>query len=135
LLPGEPLELKVWRGGRVLSLQAFLMERPEGSRRRRARAVSQGGSGAPLGLSLAPLTDQLSEYFDAPGGVLVTRVEEGRAAAIAGVLAGDVIVAVDEVEVRTVEQLQGALAGSEEPAVLLAVVRNGNDIFIQAALD
>ncbi|MFN0119883.1 MAG: PDZ domain-containing protein [Blastocatellia bacterium] len=44
-----------------------------------------------LGLRVAPLGEQLARYFQAPasGGVLVTEVEPGSAAARAGVKAGD----------------------------------------------
>ena len=88
-----------------------------------------------LGLSLMPLTDQLSSYFDAPGGALVSRVEPGRAGEIAGLQAGDIIVAAGETEIRSPQQFLQTLASSEEPAVLLAVVRNGNDIYIRVALE
>ena len=82
-----------------------------------------------------PLTDQLSVYFGAPGGILVSRVEEGRAGEIAGVQAGDIIVASGETEIRSPQQLVQLLANSEEAAVLLAVVRNGNDIYLRVALE
>jgi serine protease Do len=134
VIPGEPLNLRVWRGGQILSLQAHLMERPDGSRRQVAATTARNGRDR-LGLSFTSLTDQLSDYFGAPGGVLVTRVEEGRAGEVAGLLAGDIIVAVGESEVRSPEQLVQILASWEDPAVLLAVVRNGNDIYVRAALE
>jgi S1-C subfamily serine protease len=91
VLPGESLDMTVWRDGHLRGLRAFLMERPADLRTQAARA-RRGGGGNRLGLSLMPLTDQLSAYFDAPGGILVSRVEDGRAGAIAGMQAGDIIV-------------------------------------------
>ncbi len=133
VVPGEALDLKVWRGGQLLSLQAFLMERPDA--RQQPTVARQGNHPDRLGLSLMPLTDQLSAYFDAPGGILVSRVEDGRAGEIAGLLAGDIIVAAGETEIRSPQQLLQLLTSSEEPAVLLAVVRNGNDIYVRVALE
>ena len=133
LSPGDALPMKVWRSGQQLALQAFLMERPDNRRR--------GGTSQPrtdlgrLGLQLVPLTDQLSSYFGAPGGTLVTRVEPGSTGAIAGLAAGDVIVAAGEVEILNGQHLLQVLASRDEPAVLLAVVRNGNDIYLRVALE
>jgi len=131
LAPGESLDLKVWRGGQFMSLQAYLMERPAGAQR--ATAARQVNRPDRLGLSLMPLTEQLSAYFGAPGGILVSRVEAGRAGEIAGLLAGDIIVAAGETELRSAQQLVQILTAAEEPTVLLAVVRNGNDIYIRVA--
>jgi S1-C subfamily serine protease len=47
-----------------------------------------------LGVSLAPLTDQLASYFGVKQGVLVSSVEPESPAAQAGLKAGDVITAV-----------------------------------------
>ena len=81
------------------------------------------------------LNDQLAHYFIAPGGALVTWVTEGSPGAVAGLLAGDVIVAVDNVEAGSPRHVKGLLAASEKPTVLLGIVRNGTDIYIRAALE
>jgi serine protease Do len=133
IVPGEALDLEVWRGGQLLALQAVLMERPDGAQQ--PKAARQDNRPDRLGLSLMPLTDQLSAYFGAPGGILVSRVEQGRAGEIAGLQAGDIIVATGETEIRSPQQLAQILARSKEPTVLLAVVRNGNDIYIRVALE
>jgi serine protease Do len=130
--PGDSLDMKVWRGGQQLSLQAFLMARPEGTNSARPQPRADLGR---LGLVLAPLTDQLSRYFDAPGGALVTRVEPGSAGEIAGLAAGDVIVAAGEVEILSGRHLHQVLTSWDELAVLLAVVRNGNDIYLRVSLE
>jgi serine protease Do len=46
---------------------------------------------ARLGITMAPLTDQLAAYFGGKEGVLVSAVESGSPAAAAGLTAGDVI--------------------------------------------
>jgi serine protease Do len=52
-------------------------------------------SGTTLGVTTNSLSDQLQEYFGTKGGLLVTSVTEGSAAAAAGVKAGDVIVSLN----------------------------------------
>lgn len=132
--PGDSLDLEIWREGQVVRGAVMLMTRPDGRAEPGVRrAVAAEGNR--LGITGVNLTDQLADYFVAPGGVLVARVAEGSAAEVAGLLAGDVIVSVDEAEISGPAELDQRLAGAAGPTVLLAVVRDGNDIFIEAALD
>lgn len=55
----------------------------------------QRGPRARLGVTLAPLTDQLASYFGVTDGVLVSAVQAGSPAAQAGLRAGDVITAIE----------------------------------------
>lgn len=135
--PGDTLELEIWRQGQVLDLAASLMERLEargGRGPERSRPAAAAG-GNRLGISGVGLTDQLADYFVAPGGVLIARIAEGSAGEVAGLLAGDIIVSVDESEISAPGQLDRLLAAQTGPTALLAIVRDGNDIFIEAALD
>ena len=68
----------------------------------------QGDRPARLGVRLTDLGDQLAAYFKVggDGGVLVTEVVEGSAAAKAGMLAGDVIVAVGDQSVSDAAELE-----------------------------
>ena len=49
-----------------------------------------------LGVNVQTLGDQLADYFGVEGGALVTSVSEDSPAAAAGLLAGDVIVGIDD---------------------------------------
>ena len=134
--PGDRLDLEVWRQGRVLRLGVHLMRRPEGrpggsEPPRKTRAAD----GDRLGITAVGLTDQLADYFVAPGGVLITSISPGSAAEVAGLLAGDVIVAVGDSEILAPAQLQQLLGSHDAATVLLAIVRQGNDIFVEAALE
>jgi len=131
LEPADVLSLELWRHGRVLRLDAVLQESPEQMTPPPAAAPAADG----LGLTLLPLTDQLAEYFTASGGVLVAAVGAGSPAEVAGLLAGDVVVAVDGREVEGAQQLRALLMAAEGPTVLLGVIRNGADISIRTALD
>ncbi|MGD8374929.1 MAG: PDZ domain-containing protein [Acidobacteriota bacterium] len=132
--PGDSLDLEIWREGQVVRGAVMLMARPDGRGRSGSRrAVTAEGNR--LGITGVHLTDQLADYFVAPGGVLVARVAEGSAGEVAGLLAGDVIVSVDEAEISGPSELDQRLTSAAGPTVLLAIVRDGNDIFIEAALD
>src|SRR5690606_23920877 len=60
-----------------------------------------------LGLAFQPVTPEIAKAlgFDAPHGAMVTEISPGSAAARAGIANGDVIVAVDNVEIRRAEEL------------------------------
>jgi serine protease Do len=89
-----------------------------------------------LGVRLAPLTDQLAEYFGAKEGVLVSSVEEGSAAEKAGLKAGDVIVAVNGRSVDSpsavTEELRDAGDGA---AVDLRVLRDRKELSLKATIE
>jgi C-terminal processing protease CtpA/Prc len=58
-----------------------------------------------LGVSAAPLTEQLAKYFNVTRGVLVSEVRAGGAAERAGIKAGDCIVAVNDEMVTSTADL------------------------------
>jgi membrane-associated protease RseP (regulator of RpoE activity) len=97
--------------------------------------------GARLGISGDDLTTQLAEYFGVKQGkgVLVREVIVGGAAEKAGLKAGDVVVAVDGVEVASVGKLRRALAGDKPEAdkrkVTLTIVRDKHEQTLTVELD
>jgi serine protease DegQ len=90
-----------------------------------------------LGVEPRPLTPEVVQNFDldTETGVLVFTVTEGSGAARAGLEAGDVIVAVDGEEMRTVEDLF-ALLRQRAPGdrVTLTIVRDGEERQVTATL-
>jgi PDZ domain len=73
------------------------------------------------GAEVTDLEPQLAEYFDVGGGVLVLGVAEGTPAALAGIVPGDVIVRLDQVTIRSVEDLRFgvSMAGETLPVSLI----------------
>lgn len=78
------------------------------------------------GAEVASLNPRLATYFAVERGVLVTQVAPQTPADQAGLTPGDVIVAVDDRPVRTVEQLRDRLSQRWD-GTRLSVVRKGED--------
>ncbi len=78
------------------------------------------------GAEVTTLKERLAVYFAVEDGVLVTEVARRTPADQAGLTPGDVIVAVNGLPVRTVQQLRTRLSRQWEGAVL-SVVRKGEE--------
>jgi serine protease Do len=81
-----------------------------------------------IGVSLENLTDQLGEYFGVENGegALITEVDLDGPAFKAGLKAGDVIVKVDGVKTKDVDEVKKALSEKEpEEKAKIEVVRKG----------
>jgi len=70
------------------------------------------GQNRAAGAEVIDLTPQLAVFFKVDGGVLVVDVPRGTPAAIAGILAGDVITKIDQASIRSVEDLRLGLSRS-----------------------
>lgn len=81
-----------------------------------------------LGLTLMDMSDQLAEYFQAPGGrgVLVEEVQKKSAAAKAGFKAGDVILKVGSDNVYDTDDLRSSLDDAQEgDKINVTILRKG----------
>jgi S1-C subfamily serine protease len=93
--------------------------------------------GARLGVTVETLGDQLAEYFGVKGrqGLLVSEVIENTPASRAGLKAGDVIVAVDNTPVESLNTLVKALDNKDEGPINLSIVRNRSEQTITVTLE
>lgn len=89
-----------------------------------------------LGISCRDVTAEISQMYDMPLGVYVVEVTEGSAAEKAGLKKGDIITAVDGVEVETSTELTAEknlhVAGDE---IELTYMRNGEEMTTTLTLD
>ena len=123
--PGSDATVKVWRGGETVALEAEIVRMPDDQRAAMTpdREPEPSAGPAALGLSVRPGDD----------GLVVTEVEPGSAAAAKGIQQGDVIVSVNQQPVRSLDELEQAVAAAQEAdrkSVLLLVGREGDQRFV-----
>ena len=90
------------------SLIEDLVSRPSTAQQIETPAATEGG--AFLGIYGADIDSEKSQEYDIPEGVYVSNVIAGGGAEAAGIVAGDVIVGVDNVKLSTMDALQSVLA-------------------------
>jgi serine protease Do len=140
---GETVRMLVFRDGDTQTLLVTLgrRETAEG-----VRPATPGGepepepSGEILGLTVAPLTDEMRESLDAQGvsgGLVIEAVDAASDAASKGLQMGDIITEVAQQPVRSVADFQERVDAAEEAgqkSILLLIRRAGNPRFVALAL-
>lgn len=91
-------------------------------------------TGATLGVTVTPLSDQLASYFGVKQGVLVSAVDSGSPAASAGVKAGDVITAINGQSVTSAAEITRALRDNRSEAVEIAITREKKSETLKATV-
>ncbi len=125
--PGSRTTLQVYRRGSLkeltLTVGEFEDERPQ-----RRAGDNRGGEVAkgPLGLTVSDLSDAQKRELRLKGGVRVEAAEG--AAARAGVREGDIIVAVDQVEVQDAKQFAAAVARADKSKNIALLVRRDDAV-------
>jgi Do/DeqQ family serine protease len=122
---GDTISLTIQREGVRRSVRAAVAE----------PSVSAARIGAMLdalsGAQFADLELRDEAAADGPaGGALVTDVEHGSAAWQQGLLANDVVVAVNRRRISSVEELESALEEAGTATVALQVLRGGRQLFL-----
>ena len=79
------------------------------------------------GAEVTNIRPELAEYFGVSGGVLVLDVSAGTPAALAGIVPGDVITRLDQVGVRSVEDLRFGISMAGE-SLPVSLVRQGASV-------
>ncbi len=77
------------------------------------------------GAEVIDLKPELARYFEVSSGVLVVDVAPGTPAAIAGIVPGDVITRIDQVAVRSVEELRFGVSVAED-SLPVTLIREGS---------
>ena len=129
LKPGSKVTLDVWHDGKEKQLTATIgkLEDKTAAATEEKASAGQGR----LGVAVRPLTPQEKRGTDLESGVVVQDVTG--AAERAGVQPGDVIVAVNNTPVKSVDDLK-TLIGKSGKTVALLVQRNDARIFIPVTL-
>ncbi|MBI4704274.1 MAG: trypsin-like peptidase domain-containing protein [Deltaproteobacteria bacterium] len=91
-----------------------------------------------LGLVFQPVSDEIAAALglDRPRGALVSEIEPGGAAAKASIQPGDLIVAVDDVQIRDAEELPRNVARHAPGSrIRVTLLRQGRTLAVSATLD
>jgi len=127
--PGTRITLDVWRQGERHEVSARLGDASE-----KSTAVAKNDAGAghgKLGLALRPLQPQERREAHVDGGLLIE--DAGGPAALAGVQAGDVLLAINGTPAKSVEQVR-EVAAKADKSVALLIQRDGDRIFVPVRL-
>lgn len=133
--PGSKVTIQVWRNKTARELQVVVAELADDRQGRQARAGKpQPPSATQFGMGLADLTDAQRKEFKIDGGVFVDSAQG--AAARAGIRKGDVILAVNNQDVKTVEQFRQLMGGFDKGRIVALLVRRGaNSLYIPFRID
>ena len=127
--PGDTVKLGIWRQGAAKELTARLANADEKSAQAAARSDAPGQG--KLGLALRPLQPDEQQASGIASGLLVQQASG--AAALAGIQSGDVLLSINGVPVKNIEQVRAAVAKSEKSVALL-IQRGDSKIFVPVNL-
>lgn len=123
--PGEKLSLEIWRQGKREELTARLGD--AGDTSTRLTHAEGEVTRDKLGLALRSLQPQEKRDTGLTHGLLIE--DAGGPAALAGVQAGDVLIAVNGTPIKSVGQVRAMLAKADKSVALL-IQRDGSRIFV-----
>jgi serine protease Do len=129
--PGSRVAVQIWRSKSPREVQVTVAEMPDDRAARQARRGGKPPAATPsqYGLTLSDLTDAQKNELKISGGVLVENAQGP--AARAGIRRGDVIVAINNQEVKSVEQFNQAMAQFEKGRIVALLVRRGtNSLYV-----
>ncbi|MEK8090531.1 DegQ family serine endoprotease [Thermithiobacillus plumbiphilus] len=124
--PGSKAILDIWRKGRKIRVNVTVGEMRAETQAQPMRPPVESN---PLGLGLQELPPEQSQQLGIRGGLLIERVEG--AAAAAGLQRGDVILALNNTGLQTLEQF-GQLISQLRPGqtIALLIQREGNALYV-----
>ena len=134
--PGTRVTMQIWRNKTARDVQVVVAEMQDDRAARQARRGGKPPAVAPsqYGLTLSDLTDAQRNELKVASGVLVENAQG--AAARAGIRRGDVILAVNNQDVKTVEQFNQMIGQFDKGRIVAMLVRRGtNSLYIPFRID
>jgi serine protease Do len=128
--PGSKVPMQIWRNKAARDVQIVVSEMQD-DRSRQARRGGKPPAAAPwqFGLALADLTEAQRAELKVGGGVLVENAQG--AAARAGIRRGDVILAINNQDVKSVESFNQMMGQYDKGRIVALLVRRGaNSLYI-----
>ena len=127
--PGDTVTQGIWRQGAAKELTARLANADEKSAQ--VASMKDAPGQGKLGLALRPLQPDEQQASGIDNGLLVQQASGP--AALAGIQSGDVLLSVNGVPVKNIEQVRAAVAKSEKSVALL-IQRGDSKIFVPVNL-
>ncbi len=135
--PGSRSTVQLWRNKAARDVPVVVAELQDDPRVARGGGRGQkppAAAPAVYGMALLELTDVQRKEFKVESGVLVGEVQG--AAARAGMRRGDIILAVNNQDVKTVEQFNQMMGQFEKGRIVAMLVRRGgNSLYVPFRLD
>ncbi|CDS50464.1 Serine protease [Polaromonas sp. CG9_12] len=127
--PGDSVRLDVWRQGAAKELTARLANADDKAAQVASRKDAPGQG--KLGLALRPLQPDEQQQAGTDSGLVVQQASGP--AALAGVQAGDVLLSINGIPVKSIDQVRSAVAKSQKSVALL-ILRGDSRIFVPVDL-
>jgi serine protease Do len=132
--PGSKVAVQLWRNKSAREVQVTVAELQDDRAARQSRRGGKPPATSQYGLALADLSEAQRKELKVDGGVLVENAQG--AAARAGIRRGDVILAVNNQDVKSVEQFKELMSQSEKGRIVALLVRRGsNSLYIPFRVD
>ena len=127
--PGDTVKLDVWRQGAAKDISARLANADDKAAQVASKKDTPGQG--KLGLALRPLQPDEQQEAGIDSGLVVQQASGP--AALAGVQAGDVLLSINGVAVKNIEQVRATVAKSQKSVALL-ILRGDSRIFVPVDL-
>jgi serine protease Do len=124
---GSTVSIKVFRNGKILSLQATIAEMEEPTE------VAKAPGRKSLGITVQNITPEIARSLGLePGsGVVITGAEPGSPAAKAGIRSGDVIQEINREPIKDADEFNRAIESAKDQENILFLIRRGeSNLFI-----
>ena len=134
--PGSKVTMQIWRNKGTRDVQVVVAEMQDERAARQSRRGGKPPSTMPsqFGLTLSDLSDAQKSELKVSGGVLVENVQG--AGQRAGVRRGDVILAINNQDVKSVEQFNQMMSQFDKGRIVALLVRRGaNSLYIPFRVD
>jgi serine protease Do len=132
--PGSKVTVQLWRNKTTRDVQVVVAELQDDRASRQSRRGGKPPAASQFGLALSELTDAQRKELKVDGGVLVENAQG--AAARAGIRRGDVILAVNNQDVKSVEQFKELMGQVDKGRIVALLIRRGtNSLYIPFRAD
>ena len=132
--PGSKVSVQIWRNKATREVQVTVAELHDDRTAGQSRRGGKPPAASQYGLALSDLSEAQRRELKVEGGVLVENAQG--AAARAGIRRGDVILAVNNQDVKSVEQFKEIMNQAEKGRIVALLVRRGtNSLYIPFRVD